>query len=102
VDLEKLAKHTENYTGADIAAVCNEAVMLAIREYVSEGRDASSKDGVSNAKVKMKHFEEALKKVEPMPASELENFKNMLQRFRKMRTAPAREVKRREEPVEYV
>ena len=102
VDLEKLAKRTENYTGADIAAVCNEAVMLAIREYVSEGGDASSKDGVSNAKVKMKHFEEALKKVEPMPASELENFKNMLQRFRKMRTAPAREVKRREEPLEYV
>jgi len=58
VDLRELAKRTEGYTGADIAAVCREAGMAAIREAVREGKDHI--DGVS-----MKHFEEALKKVKP-------------------------------------
>ena len=35
VDIEELSDKTENFTGADIAAICNEAVMLAIREYIS-------------------------------------------------------------------
>jgi len=37
VDLDKLAGKTEGYTGSDIAAVCNEAVMLAIREHINKG-----------------------------------------------------------------
>ncbi|HID09575.1 TPA: AAA family ATPase, partial [Candidatus Micrarchaeota archaeon] len=58
VDLHELAKRTEGYTGADIAAVCREAGMAAIREAVREGKEHI--DGVT-----MKHFEEALKKVRP-------------------------------------
>jgi transitional endoplasmic reticulum ATPase len=58
VDLKELAKRTEGYTGADIAAVCREAGLAAIREAVKEGKEHI--DGVS-----MKHFEEALKKVKP-------------------------------------
>jgi len=53
VDLEELAKRTEGYTGADIAAVCREAAMTALRE---AGKPT---------KVTRRHFEEALKKVPP-------------------------------------
>lgn len=53
VDLEELAELTEGYVGADIEAVCREAVMLALRENI----DAE--------KVEMRHFLEALKKIKP-------------------------------------
>ncbi|MCQ4153483.1 MAG: AAA family ATPase, partial [Archaeoglobi archaeon] len=53
VDLEELADMTEGYVGADIEAICREAVMLALRE------DQSAE------KVEMRHFLEALKKVKP-------------------------------------
>ncbi len=36
VDLEKLANMTQKYTGADLAALCKEAALLAIRESIEE------------------------------------------------------------------
>ena len=51
IDLNKIAKETENYVGADLESLCKEAGMLALRE------DINAKE------VKMKHFKEALKKV---------------------------------------
>ncbi len=53
VDLEALARKTEGYSGADIAAVCKEAGMLALRE------DLKAEE------VSKEHFEEALKSVGP-------------------------------------
>lgn len=53
VDLEKLAKETEGYVGADIESVCREAAMLTLRN------DIDSKE-VTN-----KYFQEALEKVKP-------------------------------------
>ncbi len=53
VDLKELARKTEGYTGADIAAVCREAAMIALREEFKV------------RPIKMKHFLEALKKVPP-------------------------------------
>ena len=73
VDLDKLAEETEGYTGADIAAVCNEAVMFAIREHISKGKEIT-KEKLKNLKVKAKHFEEALKKVTPLSKKELEKY----------------------------
>jgi transitional endoplasmic reticulum ATPase len=59
VDLEELVKRTENYSGADIEAVCREAAMNALRENI-------------NAKeIKMKHFEQALEKVKPSLTKEI-------------------------------
>ncbi|MBI5159228.1 CDC48 family AAA ATPase [Candidatus Micrarchaeota archaeon] len=49
VELKKLAKATEGFTGADIEGVCREAGMTAIRE------NENCKD------VKAKHFEQAMK-----------------------------------------
>jgi len=51
VDLEYLAKNTDKYVGADIEAVCREAVMLTLR------------DNMKADKVKMEKFKEAMKKV---------------------------------------
>jgi len=53
VDLEVLAKRTEGFVGADIEAVCREAVMLTLRE------------SLESEKVDMKHFKEAMKKSNP-------------------------------------
>lgn len=51
VDLEYLAKNTEKYVGADIEAVCREAVMLTLR------------NDLKAEQVKMKYFKKAMKKV---------------------------------------
>ncbi|MDH7596371.1 MAG: CDC48 family AAA ATPase [Methanothrix sp.] len=64
VDLAEIAKRTENYSGADLAAVCSEAVMLAIREYVLAGKP-QDEESLKNLRVERRHFEEALKKVRP-------------------------------------
>ena len=59
IDLEKLANVTEGYTGADIAAICRKAGMLALRENIKTER------------VNMQQFEEALKKVSPSVTPEI-------------------------------
>jgi len=75
VDLERLAELTENYTGADIAGVCNEAAMSAVREAVTSGK--------KSVKITMKHFEDALKKVRPMKEAELRAYTRMAEQFNK-------------------
>ncbi|MDM7933831.1 MAG: CDC48 family AAA ATPase [Methanothrix sp.] len=64
VSLEDLAKRAEKYSGADLAALVNEAVMLAIRECVQGGR-AKEEAAVCEYRVEQRHFEEAMKKVQP-------------------------------------
>jgi len=76
VDLDKLATKMENFTGADIAAVCNEAVMLAIRDYVLDGGDLDE-EKVKEHKVGMKYFERAMESVEPMTASDLRRYEKL-------------------------
>src|SRR6266849_10118403 len=64
VDLEEIAKRTDKYTGAELAAVCNEASMLAIREFALKfpKLDESSLKKVS---IEKRHFEAALKRIQP-------------------------------------
>lgn len=62
VDIEELAELTEGYVGADIEAICREAVMLAIRE------------NINAEKVEMRHFLEALKKIKPSVNEAMLNF----------------------------
>jgi transitional endoplasmic reticulum ATPase len=59
VDLDRLAKETEFYVGADIEAICREAGMLALRE----GFDANI--------VEWRHFEKALLRVHPSCTQEM-------------------------------
>ena len=63
VDLEVLAKRTEGFVGADIEAVCREAVMLTLRE------------SLESEKVDMKHFKEAMKKVKPKTEADLSHYR---------------------------
>ncbi len=73
VKVEELAKLTEKYSGADLGALVNEAVMLAIREYVQSGA-CKIDDKTCDYKVDKKHFDEALKMVQPT-ASEMDLYK---------------------------
>jgi transitional endoplasmic reticulum ATPase len=67
VDLEEIAKKTEKYSGADLAAIVNEAVMLSIRECVLQGK-AKEEIDICAYKIEKRHFEEAMKKVQPTAA----------------------------------
>ena len=80
VKIEELAEKTEGYTGADIEAICNEATMLAIREYITNHGDP---ENPKKAKIFMRHFEEALNKVKPLSKEERELYEKMAERFRK-------------------
>jgi transitional endoplasmic reticulum ATPase len=53
INLERLAKETEGYTGADIEALCREAGLNALRE------------NINSKIVAKKHFDHALKKSKP-------------------------------------
>jgi len=79
VDIEKLAERTEGYTGADIEAVCNEATILALREYIQSGKNPNEP---KDAKIEMKHFEEALKRVKPLSKEQREMYERMMERFK--------------------
>jgi transitional endoplasmic reticulum ATPase len=80
VNLDELAEKTEGYTGADIAAVCNEAVMAAIREYIEKG-GKMNKEEMKKLKIHKRHFEEALKNVKPMTEEELKKYVDIAERF---------------------
>ncbi len=62
VDIKELAKMTEGFVGADIEAVCREAVMLTLR------------DDIESEEVYMSEFEEAMKKVKPIKENELVSY----------------------------
>ncbi len=53
VDLKKLAKETEGYTGADLEGLAREAAMLALR------------DDLQTKKISLKYFKKAMEKVAP-------------------------------------
>ena len=80
VNIDELAEKTEGYTGADIAAVCNEAVMAAIREYVEKEKELK-KEKIKDLKIHKRHFEEALKNVKPISKEELERYVEISERF---------------------
>ncbi|QUC64473.1 CDC48 family AAA ATPase [Nitrosopumilus sp. K4] len=64
VDFEKLSEMTDGLSGADTAAIANTAVSLVIHEFLDTHPDVKDVEKKSiEAKVTMKHFEEAVKKV---------------------------------------
>ena len=62
VDLELLALKTEGYSGADIAALCREAALLALRENINATR------------VHMRHFMKALEVIRPSITADMVKF----------------------------
>jgi transitional endoplasmic reticulum ATPase len=64
VDLEKIADASDGLSGADVAAIANTAASIVIHEFLGKYPDPKEAEKqVNDAKVTMKHFEEALKKV---------------------------------------
>ena len=64
IDFEKLSEITDGLSGADTASIANTAVSLVIHEFLDSHPDVKDIEKASiDAKVSMKHFEEAVKKV---------------------------------------
>jgi transitional endoplasmic reticulum ATPase len=81
VNLDALAARSENYTGAEIAAVCNEAAMLSIRDFLAAGGTLDEKY-VKKLVLKKDHFERALEKVKPRSKDELRRYHDLSTHFR--------------------
>ena len=72
VKLDKLAELTEGFVGADIAGVCKEAAMSALRE------DMKARE------VTMKHFKSAIERINPTMNDEMKTaYETILKRFKK-------------------
>jgi len=81
VNLEELARKTEGYSGADLAALVKEAAMLALREiYEKLKSESKSEQEIMKEMEKMKievrskHFELALLKVRPSISPDMIKF----------------------------
>ncbi|MDD5193279.1 MAG: CDC48 family AAA ATPase [Candidatus Nanoarchaeia archaeon] len=85
VNKKEIINKIEGYVGADVESLVREAAMLALRE------------DIENKEVKMKHFEEALKKVGASVS------KSDIDRYRKIETDYLKSAKAAlEKPIEYL
>ncbi len=73
VDLDDLAERTDGCTGADIAAICNEAVMNAVRKLVASNGNPTDED-IAACKVDGEDFQKALDKFGPKVRQELKDY----------------------------
>ncbi len=80
VNFEELAENTEGYTGADIAVVCNEAVMLAIREFIKEGKTLEKETVKKELLLQKRHFESA-KKIRNISKEEFRSYEEVAKKF---------------------
>ena len=75
--LRDLARRTEGYTGADLAALVREAAMLALRETIRSNSGQAKPVGIE-------HFEEALKVVPPsLSKQDIARFEEMARNLRR-------------------
>jgi transitional endoplasmic reticulum ATPase len=81
VSINELAKQTENYSGAEIAAVVNEAVMSAIKEYLDKNKGEEDEKTVKDVKIALKHMTDAMRKITGISKTKRENYEKMLQEF---------------------
>ncbi|MFC7068408.1 CDC48 family AAA ATPase [Halobaculum lipolyticum] len=82
VDLERLARRTKGYVGADIEAVCREASMNASREFIQSVSPEEIGESLGNVRVTMAHFEDALEEVNPSVTEETkQRYEEIEQRF---------------------
>src|SRR2546426_266261 len=87
VKLDELARKTEGYTGADIASICNTAVMLSIKDHIGKAKDAEdAKKRAKGLKVAKRHFDEAMQKVKPISGQELRMYERFSQQFADTKT----------------
>lgn len=73
ISLHDLAVRTDGCTGADIAAICNEAVMNAVRRLIADKKDPTDEE-IAACKVEKEDFEEAIGKFGPKVRDELSQY----------------------------
>ena len=82
VNLEELARRTDGYTGADIAAVCKEAAMLALREVFSKS------GSLQVTKIELRHFLEVMNKIPPsLSRTDIELYEKLAREVKKAGTS---------------
>lgn len=86
VDIDKVARQTEGYSGDDLTNVCRDASLNGMRRKIAgKTRDEiknMSKEDISKDPVAMCDFEEALKKVQPsVSAVDIERHEKWLSEF---------------------
>ncbi len=84
VDFDEIAKRTEEYSGADLAAVVNEAVMLAVKEIVEVG-DIPSDEELAKKRIGMDYFHKALEAILPYSKRELQRLNELGDKLNYMR-----------------
>ncbi len=80
VNIEEFAKETEGYTGADIAAACNEASMLAIRDFILGGGELDETE-IKKAKITKSHITTSFKKYAAKSQEEVEKYTSVGRKF---------------------
>jgi transitional endoplasmic reticulum ATPase len=66
INSKELAKKTHGYVGADIEAICHEAAIIALRDWIKPGMDRETvKKEVLNVRIQEEHFEKAFTMVRP-------------------------------------
>lgn len=91
VDLEFFTDQTEEYSGAEIEAICNEASMTAIREFIYRHGD-EGKEHLKALKVRREHFEKAMKKVPKTTKKGVESYERFIDEFRQQPVTVGRAV----------
>ncbi len=74
VDLSELARKTHGFVGADLAALCREAAMNAIRRFmpdIEKEKDTLAPEFLEKIRVNQDDFLEALKEIEPSAIREV-------------------------------
>ncbi|WP_129116414.1 CDC48 family AAA ATPase [Halegenticoccus tardaugens] len=84
VDLDRLARRTEGYVGADLEALAREAALAASREFIGSVAREEIAESVGNVRITMDHFEQALDQVGPSVTEETrQRYDEIEDRFRK-------------------
>ncbi|WP_254545066.1 CDC48 family AAA ATPase [Halomarina pelagica] len=92
VDLDRLARRTEGYVGADIEAVCREAAMIASRDFIKNVDPEDIGGSVGNVRITMDHFEQALDEVNASVTEEVrERYEEIEENFSSGETAADQE-----------
>ena len=82
VDLDEIARRTENFVGADIEALAREAAMAASREFIGSVSPDEVGESVGNVRITMDHFEAALDEVVPSVTEDVrDQYEEIEERF---------------------
>ena len=82
VNLKELAKKAEDFAGAEIAAVCNEAAMLAIRAVVEHLAGAVTEKEAKKVNIGAADFTRAMEKVRPRAKDAIQRYRDVASKFR--------------------